>query len=183
MPPSNIQACIPTQKDPLPTLDKSGIYSIECECGEVYIGQTKRTVQVRKKEHQYHTRRGELEKSAIAEHCWKNDHKMHWDSTKVIAQPKSWFSRNFVEALEIEKADNSMNHNDGYQVPLMWRENIVNKHALKKSDGKNSFKKPAESSSTVITSSDLTTTNSSSARHHTSSLEVTHHHSAVLHPS
>ena len=38
-----------------------------CSCGHVYIGETKKALETRIKEHKAATRRGEIEKSAIAE--------------------------------------------------------------------------------------------------------------------
>ena len=49
---------------------RSGVvYEIPCSCGQRYIGETRRTLGSRLKEHQAATRRGEIEKSAIAEHA------------------------------------------------------------------------------------------------------------------
>jgi hypothetical protein len=41
-------------------------------------GETKRALERRVKEHKAATRRGELEKSAIAEHAWSHHHQMVW---------------------------------------------------------------------------------------------------------
>ena len=47
---------------------------ISCSCGLAYIGETKRSLETRLKEHQATTRRGETDKSAIAEHAWEKQH-------------------------------------------------------------------------------------------------------------
>ena len=60
------------------------VYQVPCSCGHVYIGETKRALQTRIKEHKVATRRGELEKSAITEHAWKHHHKVEWDEIKVL---------------------------------------------------------------------------------------------------
>ena len=58
-------------KDQDPLGKKSnGVYQVSRSNGCVYIGETKRALEVHIKEHQTATRRGELEKSAIAEHAW-----------------------------------------------------------------------------------------------------------------
>ena len=62
-------------KDPLP-LEKQAmvVYRIPCSCGKVYIGKTIRRMESRLKEHKDACSRGQLEKSAIAEHAWRHDH-------------------------------------------------------------------------------------------------------------
>ena len=72
-------------KDPLP-IDKQSnvVYEVPCTCGKVYIGETKRRLGTRLKEHKdacvkYHT-----DKSAIAEHAWTNDHPINWAETKIL---------------------------------------------------------------------------------------------------
>ena len=54
---------------------KSGVvYGIPCSCGQVYIGETKRMLETRIKEHQAAARLGQFEKSAVAEHAWQDGH-------------------------------------------------------------------------------------------------------------
>ena len=47
--------------------NKNCIYFIPCECGEGYIGETKRPLEIRMKEHKRHTTRGETERSGVAQ--------------------------------------------------------------------------------------------------------------------
>lgn len=69
---------------------KNCIYSIPCECGKYYIGETSRPLNVRIKEHQYLIKTFQIEKSKIAEHAWNNNHKILWNNTKTISkEPKS----------------------------------------------------------------------------------------------
>lgn len=42
----------PLPKNPIPLLDHSGEYCIPCECGLSYIGQIKRALKLRAKEHE-----------------------------------------------------------------------------------------------------------------------------------
>ena len=58
-------------KDELPdTLKANVVYRVPCSCGKVYIGETKRALGTRIKEHQSACRLQQTEKSAIAEHAW-----------------------------------------------------------------------------------------------------------------
>ena len=63
-------------------LKKAGVvYMIPCSCGQGYIGETKR---LRHKKHQAATRRGETERSAIAEHVRSKQHQPLWDDIIVL---------------------------------------------------------------------------------------------------
>ncbi|ETW93509.1 MAG: hypothetical protein ETSY2_51300 [Candidatus Entotheonella gemina] len=62
------------------------MYRIPCSCGKEYIGETKRALRTRLKEHQAATRRGETEKSAIAEHAWAEQHCPAWDEVTILEQ-------------------------------------------------------------------------------------------------
>ena len=54
-------------KDPLPVSKLSNVvYEIPCECGKVYIGETKLQLEIRIKEHKVACERGQTEKSAVA---------------------------------------------------------------------------------------------------------------------
>ena len=72
-------------KDPDPMLSRAGVvYRIPCSCGKQYIGETKRALGVRLKEHQAATRRGEVEKSAISEYAWEEKHHPAWDEIAIL---------------------------------------------------------------------------------------------------
>ena len=71
-------------KDRLPTMMRSSVvYKIPCTCGKVYIGETTRRLETRVREHQNACRRGEFDKSAIAEHAWTDHHPILWDDIAV----------------------------------------------------------------------------------------------------
>jgi hypothetical protein len=78
LPPKKISNCLPPVKDAV-GLRTPGIYSIPCECGKVYIGQSGRSIQIRIKEHERHIRLAQTEKSAITEYSINQDHsiKLH----------------------------------------------------------------------------------------------------------
>ena len=60
------------------------VYRVPCGYGMEYIGEAKRTLATRLKEHQSATRRGEVEKSAIAEHAWKAGHPPLWEEVEIL---------------------------------------------------------------------------------------------------
>jgi hypothetical protein len=58
-------------KDTRPTNEKSGIYEIHCgtrNCGYKYIGQTRRSIKTRFKEHLSHTNNDHIDLSSVAHH-------------------------------------------------------------------------------------------------------------------
>ena len=76
-------------KDQDTMLSRAGVvYRIPCSCGKEYIGGTKRALGTRLKEHEAATRRGETEKSAIADHAWAEQHCAAWDEITILEQAK-----------------------------------------------------------------------------------------------
>ena len=59
-------------KDKIELNERSGIYEISCkDCNLKYVGQTKRPIITRFKEHMAHLRYGRAEKSSVAQHAFK----------------------------------------------------------------------------------------------------------------
>ncbi|KAJ8936242.1 hypothetical protein NQ318_006168 [Aromia moschata] len=64
-------------KDKIDNNEKSGIYEISCkDCDQKYIGQTKRSILTRFKEHMAHLKYGRTEKSCVAQHDFDNNHRI-----------------------------------------------------------------------------------------------------------
>ena len=88
-------------KDTDPTLKESGVvYRIPCSCGLAYIGETNRSQETCLKEHQAACRRGEMEKSAIAEDTWMKQHNPEWGNISIIDQARN-ITLQVKEALRI----------------------------------------------------------------------------------
>jgi predicted GIY-YIG superfamily endonuclease len=60
------------------------IYSIPCECGRSYIGETSRPLAVRLREHRHNLQQGLLEKSKLAQHAYKEGHRVGWNDARVL---------------------------------------------------------------------------------------------------
>lgn len=72
-------------KDKQPALQNSGIYSIGCkDCDAVYIGQTRRRIETRTKEHVRHTKHKNPEGSSVAEHMIDLGHSIDEEKIKVV---------------------------------------------------------------------------------------------------
>jgi predicted GIY-YIG superfamily endonuclease len=86
---------------PKQSTNKEVIYSIPCECGKEYIGETGRPLLTRVKEHKAALKKGETISSKLVEHAWEMDHNFMWDEAKAIGRESNWKARKFHEALEI----------------------------------------------------------------------------------
>jgi len=65
----------------------SVVYRMPCSCGQVYTGKTKQRLETRLREHRDACKRGNMEKSAVADHAWENHHPINWKETSVFDRP------------------------------------------------------------------------------------------------
>ena len=97
------------------------MYEISCgDCTATYIGETTRSVQVRKKEHERHTNSGRIEESAVAEHVWDSNHRINWNAVKVLDMERGWRARRTKEALHIAIRKPSLNRDVGLELSPFW---------------------------------------------------------------
>jgi hypothetical protein len=93
-----------------------GVYSILCECGKVYIGQTGHSVETRVKEHHRHIRLYHPEKSAVAEHSISLGLRIQLQNTSILASKSRRMDRVIRETIEIELHPDNMNREDGFSL-------------------------------------------------------------------
>ena len=120
VPPVKLREQLVKAKDP-DGLKTPGVYRVPCECGGAYIGETCRTIETRLKEHKRHLRLGQLEKSAIAEHCVSQDHTIKFEETKILCHAKGFWDRLTKEAIEIKLEKNNFNRDSGYSISNTWK--------------------------------------------------------------
>ena len=116
-------------KDPTPPEERPGvIYKIRCMCGDFYVGETKRTLATRLKEHKAACRLGAFERSAVAEHAWQEGHEIDWNDVEILDTAKDLQERKVKESLYIRMAPKTclMNRDEGRELPLLWLRTIKN---------------------------------------------------------
>ena len=84
------------------------IYSIPCECGRYYIGETGRPLAVRLREHKHTFKEGLLDKSRLAQHAYEEDHSVKWDGTGILDLERNATVRKYKEAAYMAWAGNTI---------------------------------------------------------------------------
>ncbi|XP_046976615.1 uncharacterized protein LOC124542804 [Vanessa cardui] len=107
-------------------LQTAGVYKLECECGLSYIGQTKRSIGTRVKEHIGDVKNRRSSKSAVCEHALdKPNHFIRFDKPQILAREHRFIPRMIREAIEIQKHPN-FNREDGWRLSNTWDPLIKN---------------------------------------------------------
>ncbi|KAJ8947424.1 hypothetical protein NQ318_009630 [Aromia moschata] len=101
-------------KDKIDNNETSGIYEIRCKpCDQKYIGQTKRSILTRFKEHMAHLKYGRTEKSCVTQHAFENNHRIDINNLKLTRNVTNSRQPDDFESLEIIKSNSSMNKDNG----------------------------------------------------------------------
>jgi hypothetical protein len=103
---NNVGTMLINGKDKIPTLEKSGVYQINCkDCQAIYVGQSGRNIKTRLNEHKRAILQN-LPNTGFTEHCINNNHFPDMDSYKLLYNINKSKKLNYLEILEIKKAIN-----------------------------------------------------------------------------
>ena len=112
-----LRSLLTKAKDPLPTEKQSNVvYEVPCTCGKVYIGETKRRLETRLKEHKDASAKSLTDRSAIAKHAHANDHPINWAGTRILQRASRNMELVMKEALSIRTTPEQtrFNRDSGY---------------------------------------------------------------------
>ena len=113
------------------TMQRSNIiYRIPCnDCDKVYIGQTKRYLHTRLKEHKRNSVKPNLSsKCALVEHAQQEQHSFGFDDTRILATEKNLNKRLTLEMLFIQRENQSVNAQTDIQNLSTIYSGILAKH-------------------------------------------------------
>jgi hypothetical protein len=107
-----------------PPIIRAGVYSIGCECGLEYIGESYRDFMVRIAEHEGDIRRANI-RSPVALHVLENEHALDPTTYKLIIPEKRKHVRQFEETIIIRSKTDKMNISRGLNISPIWSSTLV----------------------------------------------------------
>jgi len=109
--PKKLDLFIKKGKDSLkPQQSTEIVYKINCKnCDQVYIGQTKRHLETRLKEHRNNIKNPSGNYSVVTEHRLSLNHDFDWDKPEILHKEKNRKKREIAEMLFIKKFKKSNN--------------------------------------------------------------------------
>lgn len=109
----NLASIVRRGKDATPKFEKTGVvYRIPCtNCIATYVGQTKRSLIDRLKEHQKDVRENK-DSSILQVHCSRHHHHIDWEKTSILDCEPAWFPRLVSEMIQIKLQPCALNRNE-----------------------------------------------------------------------
>ena len=110
-PMNKLNTFIKTGKDSLPKDDQCGVvYKINClNCESSYVGQTKRKLKTRIKEHKADIRKPSSEISVVSRHRMNEMHELDWDNIRILDIEQSLAKRRISEMIHIKRQTSGIN--------------------------------------------------------------------------
>jgi len=109
--PNTLNRFIKRGKDKTGPMSQSEcVYMINCtNCDASYVGQTKRQLATRIKEHKGDINRKNGSLSVISNHRLENNHEFNWSGTRILDKESSYTKRLVSEMVFIKKQKNGLN--------------------------------------------------------------------------
>ena len=110
---NKLDKIIKTQKDKNEQPCTSNVvYKINCkDCNASYVGQTKRQLQTRMKEHINNIKLDSARHSVISAHILNEHHSFDWDNVRILDSETNYYKRLISEMLHIKEQKNGLNLN------------------------------------------------------------------------
>ncbi|KYN07691.1 hypothetical protein ALC62_01339, partial [Cyphomyrmex costatus] len=105
------------------------VYKINCnDCDMTYVGQTKRKLRTRLKEHKNDLKKSN-NNSVVSKHQLDSNHVMDWDRTVILDNEPVYLKRSISEMIHIKNQCNGLNlQGDTDKLPQIYFSIITNTH-------------------------------------------------------
>jgi len=119
--PVTLNSFIKCGKDSLDSMSQHGVvYKITCHDYDAsYVGQTKRQLRTRIKEHVSDINKKSGSPSVISEHRRNFNHEFEWDNVKIIDNELSYQKRIISEMVHIKKQQHGLNKLPMSYIPIL----------------------------------------------------------------
>jgi hypothetical protein len=111
---------------------KNCIYQIKCSCGAVYIGQTKRALLRRIKEHMCEINKvqdvNNKNHNKLARHAQENNHAVDFTTVSVLKFEKGYYRRTAGETMAMECCTDTVVSQPSRKISMMCK-NVMLRHA------------------------------------------------------
>jgi len=102
---------VKTHKDKEPrTSNNNVIYKIACkDCDASYVGQTKRQLKTRLREHMNNIRQDYSKHTVVSEHIVNFNHAFDWENVQILDHEHNYYKRLISEMIHIKEQKNGLN--------------------------------------------------------------------------
>ena len=110
---NNLNRFIKVQKDKsISNNHNNVVYKINCkDCDVSYVGQTKRQLRTRLKEHSNNIKLDSSKHSVVSEHIIIEKHAFDWDNVKILDIESNYHKRLISEMIHIKEQKHGINNN------------------------------------------------------------------------
>ncbi|EZA51854.1 hypothetical protein X777_09608, partial [Ooceraea biroi] len=108
---NTLERFVNSRKDPLEKFSHCNVvYRIACnDCDASYVGQTKRKLNTRVKEHRRDINKKSGSPSVISAHKLESGHDFNWNDVKILDEERSYNKRLVSEMINIKRQLNPLN--------------------------------------------------------------------------
>ncbi|EZA51191.1 hypothetical protein X777_10261 [Ooceraea biroi] len=98
------------------------VYRIQChDCDCCYVGQTKRHLSTRIKEHRMDIKKHVSDHSVVSKHRTNENHDFDWNNVQILHQDKHFKKREIAEMCFIKSHDSTINlQRDTEKLPCIY---------------------------------------------------------------
>ena len=115
-----MRRCLTKVQTPVDPINIKGVvYRIPCECGRVYVGETRRRLKQRITEHKQAVKNADSN-NRLAVYVARTEHEIRRDEAEIVHREGQWMKRKIKESLTIKAHDNNLNLDAGVSIDTNW---------------------------------------------------------------